>query len=143
LSLSPLPGWAQALALQPLRDAALQQALTGTWCAPLAGGKGCWAVDVLGADGQLLACGRRPDDDEPFYGRGPYQVEGDRLCYRVDEASESFWVRPGSRYCVRVVGISATRHVFADLDSRERHGLLRLQQPQAEQVLQATCPLRP
>jgi hypothetical protein len=140
---------AQGLSLQPLRDGPLQQALIGTWCAPAGdgggggGGGGCWAVDVLDADGQLLACGRRPDDGEPFYGRGPYEVAGDRMCYRVEQASDSFWVRPGTRFCVRIVGISATRHVFADLDSRGRQGLLRLQPSQAREALQASCPLRP
>lgn len=133
---------AQGLALQPLRGSALQKALQGTWCAPRPGG-GCWAVDVLGADGQLLACGRRPDDDEPFYGSGSYTVTGDRLCYVTGQASESFWVRPGTRFCVRIVGVNATRHVFEDLDSGHRHALLRLELGEATAALRSTCPLRP
>jgi hypothetical protein len=134
---------AQALNLQALQGEALRQALVGSWCAPEPGTQGCWAVDVLGADGQLLACGRRPDDGEPFYGRGPFEVAGERLCYRVEEASESFWIRPGSRFCVRIVGISATRQVYQDLDTPARHGLLRLQPAQAAAALRSSCPLRP
>jgi hypothetical protein len=133
---------AQALALQPLRGSALQKALEGTWCAPRPEG-GCWAVDVLGADGQLLACGRRPDDDEPFHGSGPYTVTGDRLCYQTAQASESFWVRPGTRFCVRIVGVNVKRHVFEDLDSGHRHALLRLEPSEATAALRSACPLRP
>lgn len=134
---------AQALNLQPLRDEALREALLGHWCAPQHAASGCWAVDVLDAQGRLLACGRRPDDGEPFYGRGRFEVQGERLCYRVEEASDSFWIRPGSRFCVRIVGVSPSRHVYEDVDNRSRHGLLRLQPAQIEQALREHCPLRP
>lgn len=112
--------------LAPLRDAALLQALQGAWCSPRPDGRGCWAYDEFFADGTLRACGRHPEDDAPFDGTGTVTVEGDRMCYRVTRASPGFWVRPGSRYCTRIVGVSASAHVYEDLDTGARFTLRRM-----------------
>lgn len=112
--------------MQPLRDAALLQALQGAWCNSDDGGASCWAWDQFFADGTLRACGRQPDEREPFSGRGAVTVEGDRMCYRVTRATANFWVRPGSVYCTRIVAIGASSHVYEDLDGGRRHTLLRV-----------------
>lgn len=114
----------------PLRDAELLRALQGAWCSPQPDGRGCWAYDEFFADGTLRACGRHPEDGTPFDGSGTVTVEGDRMCYRVTRASPGFWVRPGTRFCTRIVGISAAEHVYEDLDSGARFTLRRL--PAAE-----------
>lgn len=119
-------GCAGPAGMRALQGAALQQALIGTWCNSVDGGQSCWALDFISADGRLRACGRQPDDGEPFDGSGTLQVDGDRLCYRVQQASESFWVRPGSLYCTRIVGVGPQQHVYEDLESKRRYTLTRV-----------------
>lgn len=98
-------------------DTALPQALHGLWCNSDDGGRSCWAWDEFRADGRFEACGRSADDPRPFRGTGRFAVEGQRMCYVVESASENFWLRPGQRYCTDIVAIDAHTHRYRDLDS--------------------------
>lgn len=111
---------------RPLQGDALVQALQGAWCNSDDGGRSCWAWDQFFADGTLRACGRQPDERQPFDGEGRFTVEGDRMCYVVTRASPNFWVRPGSRYCTRIVAIGAREHTYQDLETGERFTLTRV-----------------
>jgi hypothetical protein len=112
-------------ALLALKDAALQQALLGTWCNSTDGGRSCWAYDQFAPDGSLRACGRHDDEALPFDGSGVVSVNGDRMCYEVTRATANFWARAGSRYCTRIIGISRSTHVYEDLESGARFTLYR------------------
>ena len=89
------------------------------------GSRSCWAWDQFFADGSLRACGRHEADARPFDGRGHVTVEGDRMCYRVVQASADFWLAPGQRYCTRILGVSGERHDYQDLDSGAVFSLYR------------------
>ena len=78
------------------------------------GGRSCWAYDVFSEDGRLRACGQFPDETRAFDGTGRVSIAGDLMCYRVLQASENFWVRPGSSYCTRIMSISRTAHTYQD-----------------------------
>ena len=114
---------------RPLRDRALSAALLGAWCNSDDGGRSCWAYDQFFDDGTLRACGRQPDEREPFDGLGAVSIQGDVMCYVVRRATPNFWVRAGSRYCTRIVEISASTHVYEDIDSGTRHTLHRVPIP--------------
>jgi hypothetical protein len=97
--------------------AALQRALVGTWCNSDDGGRSCWAWDRFTADGRFEACGRAAGDPKPFRGAGRFEVQGRRMCYRVEQASDNFWLPPGARYCTDIVAIERATHRYRDLDS--------------------------
>lgn len=109
----------------PPRDAALQQALQGMWCNSSDGGRSCWAWDEFDADGRFSACGRTDDDPRPFAGSGRISVSGQRMCYRVETASGSFWLQPGQRYCTDIVAIDAASHRYRDIDTGAEFTLYR------------------
>lgn len=117
--------------LRGLQGPALAAALQGAWCNSEDGGRSCWAYDVFLPDGRLQACGRWPDDPQPFFGVGVVTISGDRMCYRVTEASANFWVRPGSQYCTRILAVSPQMHRYQDLDSGRIDTLTRVPLAQA------------
>jgi hypothetical protein len=115
--------WA-ALALVPAaarspmpEGAALQRALEGLWCNSHDGGATCWAWDEFTSDGRLRLCGRADGDPRPFHGSGRVTVEGRRLCYRVEAASDNFWLPPGQTYCTEIVALDTHTHRYRDLDT--------------------------
>jgi hypothetical protein len=109
---------APALAQGPMPEgAALQRALEGLWCNSHDGGATCWAWDEFGPDGRLRLCGRAEGDPRPFHGTGIVAVEGRRLCYRVESASDNFWLPAGQTYCTAIVAIDTHTHRYRDLDS--------------------------
>ena len=112
--------------LQPLQDKALASALVGAWCNSDDGGKTCWAYDVFKADGTLRACGRFPDERRAFDGEGLVSVSGNVMCYRVRSATENFWVKPGSSYCTRILGVSRNSHTYQDMESGAKFSLTRV-----------------
>ncbi len=114
-----------AQAAPGLTGAALQGALTGVWCNSADGGKSCWAHDQFFRNGRFRACGRNSDDGMYFEGSGRFQVEGIRMCYVVDSATDSFWVRPGSRFCTDIVDIDTRQHRYRDIESGESFLLFR------------------
>lgn len=123
--------WA-ALALAPAaaqppmpEGAALQRALEGLWCNSQDGGASCWAWDEFAPDGRLRLCGRADGDPRPFHGSGTVTVEGRRMCYRVETASDNFWLPPGQRYCTEIVAIDAHTHRYRDLDGSAEFTLYR------------------
>jgi len=122
---------------RPLRDQALATALLGAWCNSEDGGKTCWAYDHFTPDGMLRACGRFPDERQVFDGTGVVAVTGDVMCYRVTRATANFWVKPGSTYCTRIVGISGSAHAYQDMESGATFRLLRVP------VASITCPPAP
>ena len=106
-------------------DARLRAALVGVWCNSDDGGKTCWAFDEFRADGTFRACGRTTDDGLPFEGSGRFDVNGRRMCYRVHSASDTFWVRPGSRFCTDIVAIDGRQHRYRDIESGQSFVLQR------------------
>jgi hypothetical protein len=109
---------APATARSPMPEgAALQRALVGLWCNSHDGGATCWAWDEFTSDGRLRLCGRADGDPRPFHGSGRVTVEGRRMCYRVEAASDNFWLPPGQTYCTEIVAIDAHTHRYRDLDS--------------------------
>lgn len=111
---------------RPLRDRALVEALRGAWCNSDDGGRTCWAYDIFHADGTLRACGRFPDESQPFDGTGVVGVEGNVMCYRVTRATPGFWVKPGTAYCTRILSVSGTSHTYQDMDSGRTFRLFRV-----------------
>jgi hypothetical protein len=95
----------------------LRAALLGSWCNSDDGGKTCWAYDEFLADGSFRACGRTPDDGQYFEGSGSFDVSGRRMCYRVHSATDTFWVRPGSRFCTDILAIDKHQHRYLDIES--------------------------
>jgi hypothetical protein len=114
-----------AAAPAPPGDAALQRALHGSWCNSSDGGRSCWAWDEFDADGRFHACGRTDDDPRPFRGEGRFDVQGRRMCYVVETASENFWLKPGQRYCTDTVAIDRRTHRYRDIDSGAEFTLYR------------------
>lgn len=119
---------------QRLTDQALARALLGAWCNSSDGGRSCWAFDVFSEDGTLRACGQFPDETRAFDGMGRVSIAGDLMCYHVLQASENFWVRPGSSYCTRILGISGTAHTYQDLETGAPFTLTRVP------IEAVTCP---
>jgi hypothetical protein len=110
--------FAPAAAQAPMPEgAALQRALEGLWCNSHDGGATCWAWDEFGPDGRLHLCGRADGDPRPFHGSGVVTVEGQRLCYRIEAASDNFWLPAGQTYCTAIVAIDTHTHRYRDLDS--------------------------
>lgn len=132
-ALLALAGAAGAQAPMP-QDAALERALVGLWCSPDDAGRGCWAWDRFYPDGRFEACGRAAGDPRPFRGSGRYSVVGQRMCYVVDAASETFWLRPGARYCTEIVAIDRRTHRYRDIDTQAEFVLQR------RPVAQRRCP---
>jgi hypothetical protein len=112
--------------VQPPQDKALARALVGAWCNSDDDGRTCWAYDVFSEDGTLRACGQFPDQKRPFDGAGRVSIAGSVMCYRVLNATENFWVKPGSTYCTRILEISSTAHTYQDLESGAKFKLLRV-----------------
>lgn len=109
---------APAAAHSPMPEgAALHRALEGLWCNSHDGGASCWAWDEFTPDGRLHLCGRADGDPRPFHGSGVVTVEGRRLCYRVEAASDNFWLPAGQTYCTEIVAIDRHAHRYRDLDS--------------------------
>ncbi len=106
-------------------QAAGAAALTGLWCNSNDGGRSCWAWDRFDADGRFEACGRTDDDPRPFRGAGRYTLEGQRMCYVVERASDNFWLRPGARYCTDIVALDRRTHRYRDLDTGAEFTLYR------------------
>jgi hypothetical protein len=98
--------------------------LVGTWCNPDA--TGCWAWDRFQADGRFEACGRTDDDPQPFRGSGSWVLQGQRMCYRVEQATPNFWLPPGQRYCTDIVALDAHQHRYRDLDTGAEFTLRRV-----------------
>ncbi|MBQ0943922.1 hypothetical protein KAK07_11310 [Ideonella sp. 4Y16] len=98
--------------------------LVGTWCNPE--GSGCWAWDRFSADGRFEACGRALDDPLPFRGAGTWTVQGQRMCYRVEQATANFWLPPGQRYCTDIVALDDRQHRYRDLDTGAEFTLHRV-----------------
>ncbi len=122
---------APTLAQPPMPEgAALQRALVGLWCNSHDGGATCWAWDEFTPDGRLHLCGRAEGDARPFHGSGLVTVEGRRMCYRVETASDNFWLPPGQTYCTEIVAIDAHTHRYRDLDGGAEFTLHR--RPAAE-----------
>jgi hypothetical protein len=103
----------------------LRTALLGVWCNSVDQGRSCWAYDVFMPDGRFRACGRNPDDGAYFEGSGTFEIVGQRMCYVVGQATDTFWVRPGSRFCTDITAIDARTHEYRDLESGERFVLYR------------------
>lgn len=117
---------APTVAQAPMPEgAALQRALVGLWCNSNDGGASCWAWDMFTPDGRLHLCGRADGDARPFHGRGVVTVEGRRMCYRVESASENFWLPVGQTYCTEIVAIDDTTHRYRDLDGGGEFTLYR------------------
>ncbi len=132
-------GLSMALPLQAAEPtgAALRAALVGAWCNSDDGGHTCWAYDEFLADGRFRACGTHPDDRRRFEGAGRFEVTGRRMCYRVDSATDSFWVRPGTRFCTDIVGIDGREHRYRDIESGQTFVLYR------RDAVQPLCPIQP
>lgn len=108
-----------------LAGPALSAALVGSWCNSEDGGRTCWAHDEFFADGRFRACGRTLDDAIEFEGTGRFEVRGQRMCYQVERATDSFWIRPGTRYCTDILDIDNRQHVYRDIESGQRFLLYR------------------
>lgn len=117
------------------QDEALARALRGAWCNSDDGGRTCWAYDHFRDDGTLRACGRHPDEPAGFDGVGVVRIDGTRLCYRVTAATPNFWVRPGTRFCTRIVAVGADWHRYQDPESGALTTLTRVP------VDQVRCPV--
>ncbi|MBQ0961849.1 hypothetical protein KAK06_23125 [Ideonella sp. 4Y11] len=89
--------------------------LVGTWCNPDA--SGCWAWDRFSSDGRFEACGRALDDPQPFRGAGTWTLQGQRMCYVVEQTTPNFWLPPGQRYCTDIVALGRHEHRYRDLDT--------------------------
>lgn len=126
-----------ACAAPPQGDT-LAGALRGAWCNSDDGGRTCWAYDHFRDDGTLRACGRHPDEPIGFDGVGVVQFDGALLCYRVTAATPNFWVRPGTRYCTRIVEVSPDMHRYQDLESGALYTLTRVPPSQVRCPVTAT-----
>ena len=119
------PGQAAELA-----GPAMRAALLGSWCNSDDGGKTCWAHDEFFADGRFRACGKTPDDAVPFSGEGRFEVSGQRMCDRIERATDSFWIRPGTRFCTDILAIDERQHSYRDIESGQRFVLHRRESAQ-------------
>ncbi|MEY2685936.1 MAG: hypothetical protein RL375_134 [Pseudomonadota bacterium] len=109
----------------PVVPASLAEALLGVWCNSDDGGRTCWAWDEFTDRGTLEMCGQAHGDARPFRARATVEWAGARLCYRVVEATDTFWLRAGERYCTEIVEVHPDHHVYRDLDTGQHVHLLR------------------
>lgn len=103
----------------------LHAELLGLWCNSEDGGRSCWAWDEFRPDGSLHLCGRHAFDREGFSATATVHFSGSRMCYQVLEATPTFWLRAGQRYCTEIVSVAPDAHVYRDLDSGQQFTLLR------------------
>lgn len=97
----------------------------GVWCNSEDGGKTCAGFDEFHADGRLTSCGKFSFDRRPFTAAGQYEVKGHTVCAVVTEASETYAVRPGHRFCVEMLEVTKDRQRFRMSESPEVQTLYR------------------
>ena len=110
----------------PARDESLAAALVGVWCNSEDGGKSCWAFDEFSAAGYFRACGKHEDERYGFSGGGKFTVNGQRMCYVVDNATPNFWLGVGGTYCTDILLIGTERHRYRDIDTKREFELIRV-----------------
>jgi hypothetical protein len=103
----------------------LRAALIGVWCNSNDGGRSCWAWDEFTERGTLEMCGLQDGDRQPFKASAQVSFTGRRMCYRVVEATDNFWLRPGQDYCTEIVEVDPRSHVYRDLDTGQQFRLWR------------------
>lgn len=91
----------------------------GAWCNSEDNGKTCSAYDDFREDGTIAACGQFSDDRRPFSAQGTYEVKGRFTCFVVTEASETFGLKPGYKFCTESLKIDAKEHTYRDVETGE------------------------
>lgn len=103
----------------PTNEALVRSLQDGVWCNSDDGGKTCTAFDEFHTNGRISACGKFAEDMRPFSAEATYEVRNRFVCMVVTEASETFALKPGFKFCTEVLQINSKVQRYRDLNSRE------------------------
>ena len=87
------------------------------WCHSEDGGKSCWAYEEFLDQGQVAACGRYANTSQPFTSTGKYDIQGQRVCFVVTQAGDTFTRKAGTRFCSEILAINGQQQRHRDLES--------------------------